>query len=49
MFENNEKRIDMAVVVGERKHPTPIFSDNISYIVLNIALIKRYIIVLLRS
>ncbi len=35
MFENNEKRIDMAVVVGERKHPTPIFSDNISYIVLN--------------
>ena len=35
MFENNEKRIDMAIVVGERKHPTPIFSDNMSYIVLN--------------
>ena len=35
MYENNEKKIDMAVVVGEKKHPTPIFSDKMSYIVLN--------------
>lgn len=35
MYENKEKKLDMAVVVGERKHPTPIFSDKMSYIVLN--------------
>ena len=35
MIENNEIKLNMAVVVGETKHPTPIFSDNMSYIVLN--------------
>lgn len=35
MIENNNIKLNMAVVVGERKHPTPIFSDKMSYIVLN--------------
>ncbi|QKF77187.1 L,D-transpeptidase family protein [Arcobacter defluvii] len=35
MIENNDIKLNMAVVVGERKHPTPIFSDKMSYIVLN--------------
>lgn len=35
MVENNDIKLNMAVVVGEKKHPTPIFSDNMSYIVLN--------------
>jgi murein L,D-transpeptidase YcbB/YkuD len=35
MIENNDVKLNMAVVVGERKHPTPIFSDKMSYIVVN--------------
>ena len=35
MIENNNVKLDMAVVVGERKHPTPIFSDKMSYVVIN--------------
>jgi murein L,D-transpeptidase YcbB/YkuD len=35
MIENNDIKLNMAVVVGEIKHPTPIFSDKMSYIVLN--------------
>jgi L,D-transpeptidase YcbB len=35
MYDNNEVNLQMGVVVGERKHPTPIFSDKMSFIVLN--------------
>lgn len=35
MIENNEIKLDMAVIVGDVKFPTPIFSDKMSYIVLN--------------
>lgn len=35
MFDNGEKKLEMPVVVGQRKHPTPIFSNEMSYIVLN--------------
>jgi len=35
MIENNNIKLNMAVVVGEKNHPTPIFSDKMSYIVLN--------------
>lgn len=35
MYENNTKKLDMSVIVGEVKHPTPIFSDSMSYVVLN--------------
>ena len=35
MVENNEQKLNMPVVVGEKKHPTPIFSEKMSYIVLN--------------
>ena len=35
MIENDSIKLSMNVVVGERKHPTPIFSDKMSYIVLN--------------
>ena len=35
MIENNAMKLSMNVVVGERKHPTPIFSDKMSYVVLN--------------
>ncbi len=35
LIENDNIKLNMAVVVGERKHPTPIFSDKMSYIVLN--------------
>jgi len=34
-FENGENTQSLPVIVGEPKHPTPIFSENISYIVLN--------------
>lgn len=33
--EDGEIKQQLAVIVGDRKHPTPIFSENISYIVLN--------------
>ena len=35
MYENNEVKLDMKVVVGTRKNPTPIFSNKMSFIVLN--------------
>ncbi len=35
MYNNSEKILDMAVVVGEREHPTPIFSHKVSTVVLN--------------
>ncbi len=35
MIENKEIKLDMSVIVGDIKFPTPIFSDNMSYIVLN--------------
>ena len=35
MIENGETKLDMAVVVGERKHPTPVFSNEMTFIVLN--------------
>lgn len=34
-FENDEVKQSLRVIVGDRKHPTPIFSQKISYIVLN--------------
>lgn len=35
LIEDHAVKLSMNVVVGERKHPTPIFSDNMSYVVLN--------------
>lgn len=35
MYQNKEIILDMPVIVGNKKNPTPIFSDKISYIVLN--------------
>ncbi|WP_198304772.1 L,D-transpeptidase family protein [Arcobacter vandammei] len=35
MIENKEIKLDMSVIVGDVKFPTPIFSDNMSYVVLN--------------
>ncbi|UTJ05501.1 L,D-transpeptidase family protein [Arcobacter roscoffensis] len=35
MYKNNEVALDMNIVVGKRKHPTPIFSNRVSYVVLN--------------
>ncbi len=35
MYDQGEIKLDMRVVVGEKKHPTPIFSNEMSYIVLN--------------
>jgi murein L,D-transpeptidase YcbB/YkuD len=35
LIEDHTVKLSMNVVVGESKHPTPIFSDNMSYIVLN--------------
>ncbi|KAB7883069.1 L,D-transpeptidase family protein [Poseidonibacter ostreae] len=35
MYENNEVKLDMKTVVGTRKNPTPIFSNEMSFIVLN--------------
>ena len=34
-IENNKERKTLKVIVGDRKHPTPIFSNKISYVVLN--------------
>ena len=33
--ENNQQKLTMRVVVGDKKHHTPIFSNKISFIVLN--------------
>lgn len=35
MYENDEVKLDMRIVVGTRKNPTPIFSNEMSFIVLN--------------
>lgn len=35
LYENNHIVLNMAVIVGDKKFPTPIFSDKISYVVLN--------------
>ncbi|MFY9088545.1 L,D-transpeptidase family protein [Arcobacter aquimarinus] len=35
VIENNNIKLNMAVIVGDKKYPTPIFSDKMSYIVLN--------------
>ncbi len=34
-IEDNKVKQTLRVIVGDRRHPTPIFSQNISYIVLN--------------
>ncbi len=34
-IENEKEEKTLRVIVGDKKHPTPIFSQNISYIVLN--------------
>jgi murein L,D-transpeptidase YcbB/YkuD len=35
MYENDEVKLDMRIVVGTRKNPTPIFSNEMSFVVLN--------------
>jgi len=35
MYDNGEVKLNMNIVVGERKNPTPIFSNKMSFIVLN--------------
>lgn len=35
MIEDNQIKLDMAVIVGDVKFPTPVFSDKMSYVVLN--------------
>ena len=35
MYDNNDIKLNMAVIVGDVKFPTPIFSDKMSYVVLN--------------
>lgn len=35
LYENNDMKLNMAVIVGDAKYPTPIFSDKMSYVVLN--------------
>jgi len=35
MYENDKVKINMKTVVGTKENPTPIFSHNISYVVLN--------------
>ncbi len=35
MYKEGEIKLEMPVVVGERRHPTPIFSHKVSAIVLN--------------
>ena len=35
MIEDKEVKLDMKIVVGKRSHPTPIFSNKISFLVLN--------------
>ncbi len=35
LYENNDIKLNMAVIVGDTKFPTPIFSDKMSYVVLN--------------
>jgi murein L,D-transpeptidase YcbB/YkuD len=35
MYENDEIKLDMRIVVGTRENPTPIFSNEMSFVVLN--------------
>ncbi len=35
LYSNNDIKLNMAVIVGDTKFPTPIFSDKMSYVVLN--------------
>jgi len=35
MYENDEVKLDMKIVVGTRENPTPIFSNEMSFVVLN--------------
>lgn len=35
LYENNDIKLNMPVIVGDTKFPTPIFSDKMSYVVLN--------------
>lgn len=35
MYDKGEIKLEMPVVVGEKKHPTPVFSNEMSYITLN--------------
>ena len=35
LYENNDIKLNMAVIVGDTKFPTPVFSDKMSYVVLN--------------
>jgi len=34
-IENNQSKLNLRVIVGDKRHPTPIFSEKISFIVLN--------------
>ena len=35
MFEEDEVKLSMRIVVGTQKHPTPVFSNRMSFVVLN--------------
>ena len=35
LYENNDIKLNMAVIVGDTKFPTPVFSDKMAYVVLN--------------
>ena len=35
VYENNQKALEMSVIVGKEQRSTPVFSDKLSYIVLN--------------
>ena len=35
LYENNNIKLNMAVIVGDTKFPTPVFSDKMAYVVLN--------------
>ncbi|MGA1931244.1 L,D-transpeptidase family protein [Arcobacter sp. YIC-464] len=35
MYKENKVELDMAIVVGKRQNPTPIFSNRVSFVVLN--------------
>ena len=35
MYDEEKVKLDMRIVVGKRKHPTPVFSHKMSFIVIN--------------
>ena len=35
IYENNTLKLKMPIIVGDKKHPTPIFSNELSFITLN--------------